>query len=84
MKNFVWFLILFHLFITISWIANSMYLFTFWGIIIWLACIVFGFTAYKRIKQHNTLSKIILYSSTFMIFLLVITGLIHVTVSSMP
>lgn len=84
MKELAWVLIFFYLFVTVLWIANSPYLFSILGVIIWLISIVLGFIAYKQIKEKNTIRKLILYSSSFMVFLLVVTGLIELAATSMP
>lgn len=84
MKGIVWFLMFFYLLVIILWIANSPYLFSLWGVIIWLISIVIGFVAYKQIKEKNIIRKLILYSSTFVAVLLIVTGLIHIAVTSMP
>jgi hypothetical protein len=83
-KGIVWFLMFFYLLVIILWIANSPYLFSLWGVIIWLISIVIGFVAYKQIKEKNIIRKLILYSSTFVAVLLIVTGLIHIAVTSMP
>ncbi|MFC3040845.1 hypothetical protein ACFOGI_11355 [Virgibacillus xinjiangensis] len=77
-------LMLFHLFVTICWIANSAFLFSVWGLTVWVLSILLGFIAYKRINEHNIARKPLLYSTAFMAFLLLLTGWIHLTVSSMP
>ncbi|WP_181351300.1 hypothetical protein [Thalassobacillus sp. CUG 92003] len=84
MKGLAWALMLFYLLVTVLWIANSAYLFSTLGVIIWLISIVLGFIAYKQIKEKNTIRKLVLYSSSFMVFLLVVTGLIELAVTSMP
>lgn len=84
MKGLAWVLMLFYLLVTVFWIANSPYLFSIWGIIIWLISIALGFIVYKKIKEKNIIGKLILYSNSFMLFLLIVTGLIHWAVTSMP
>jgi len=84
MKVFVWILISFYLLVTVSWIANSPYLISWWGVSIWFISIVLGFIAYKQLKASTILKKIILYSSAFMVFLVLVTGLIQLAVTSMP
>lgn len=84
MKELAWALLLFYLLVTVFWIANSPYLFSLWGTIIWLISIVLGFIAYKQIKEPKIIKKLVLYSSFFMVFLLIVTGLIHWAVTSMP
>lgn len=84
MRGLAWFLMLFYLVVTAFWIANSPYLFSMWGVIIWLISIVLGFIAYKQLKEKNIIKKLILYSTSFMVFLLILTGLIELAVTSMP
>ena len=74
----------FYLLVAGFWLANSPYLFSLWGVIIWLTSIVLGFVAYKQIKEAKIIRKLILFSSSFMVFLVIVTGLIHLTVTSMP
>ena len=84
MKLLAWVLLPFYLLVTIFWIANSPYLFSLWGISIWTTSIILGFVAYKQIKEPNIIRKLILYSSSFMVFLVILTILIYWTVTSMP
>ncbi len=84
MKGLAWALMLFYLLVTVFWIANSPYLFSMRGIVIWLISIVLGFIVYKQIKEKNIIRKLMLYSTSLMLFLLIVTGLIHWTVTSMP
>lgn len=84
MKGLACILIIFYLLVTALWIANSPFLFSMRGVIIWLFSIVLGFVAYKRIKEPRIIKKLILYSSSFMVFLVIVTGLIHFAVTSMP
>ena len=74
----------FYLIVTVFWVANSPYLFSLWGVIIWLISIVLGFITYKQIKEPTIIRKLILYSSSIMVFLVLVTGLIHLAVTSMP
>lgn len=84
MKGFALVLMLFYLFVAVLWIANSPYLFSTLGMIIWLISIVLGFIAYKQIKKKDIIRKFMLYSSLSMVFLLIFTGLIELAVTSMP
>ncbi|MCK1986079.1 MULTISPECIES: hypothetical protein [unclassified Peribacillus] len=84
MKQIAWFLLLFHLIILIFWVANSEYLFTLWGVIIWIASIVLGFVAYKKMKETDIVKKLIMTSSYFMVFLVIVTIAIFFTTNSMP
>ena len=84
MKLLAWFLLLFHLIILIFWVANSVYLFSLWGVIIWIASIVLGFVAFKQMKEINILKKLIMISSYFMFFLVLVTIVIFLTTNSMP
>ncbi|WP_421383297.1 hypothetical protein ACOJQI_02685 [Bacillus salacetis] len=84
MKGLAWGLMLFYLLITVFWISNSPYLFSLWGIIIWLTSILLGFIAFKKINEKHFTRKPILYSTSFMVFLLIVTGVIHLAVTSMP
>ena len=84
MKGLAWILILFYVLVTVLWLANSSYLFSIWGVSVWFLSIMLGFVAYKKINSSIILKKLIYYSSTFMVFLVLITSLIHFTVTSMP
>ncbi len=84
LKGLAWFLMLFYLLVTVFWIANSSYLFSILGLIIWLISIILGFIIYKQIKEEVIMKKFILYSSSFMVFLLILTGIIELIVTSMP
>ncbi|WP_066307603.1 hypothetical protein [Bacillus sp. FJAT-29814] len=84
MKILAWALIPFYLVVTIFWMANSPILFSSWGIFIWIISIVLGFVAYTQIKEPIIIKKLILYSSSFMVFLVIVTILIYLAVSSMP
>lgn len=84
MKLLAWVLLPFYLLVTIFWIANSPYLFSLGGITIWIISIILGFVAYKQIEESNIIRKLILYSSSFMVFLVILTILIYWTVTSMP
>lgn len=84
MKGLAWVLILYYSLVTVLWIANSPYLFSIWGVIIWLVSIVLGYAVYKQIKEKNIIKHLMLYSTSFMVFLLIVTGLIHLVVTSMP
>ncbi|KAB7668373.1 hypothetical protein [Bacillus sp. B1-b2] len=84
MKGLVWTLMLFYLLVTVFWVANSPYLFSLWGVMVWLISILLGFIAFKKIKEKEIMRKLMLYSTSFMVFLLIVTGLIHLAVTSMP
>ena len=84
LKGLAWILMFFYILVTGLWLANSPYLFSLWGVIIWLTSIVLGYVAYKQIKEAKIIRKLILFSSSFMVFLVIVTGLIHLTVTSMP
>lgn len=84
MKGLAWVLILYYSLVTVLWIANSPYLFSIWGVIIWLVLIVLGYIVYKQIKEKNIIKHLMLYSTSFMVFLLIVAGLIHLVVTSMP
>ncbi len=84
MKILSWFLLFFHFIVGIFWIANSGILFSLFGMIIWIISIMSGFILYKQIREPKWVKKLVLYSSFFMIFLVLATVLIHLAVSSMP
>ena len=84
MKQLAWFLLLFHSIILILWVMNSGYLFSLWGVVVWLTSIIVGFSTYKLIKGSDIVKKLILASSYFMFFLVVVTVAIFFTTSSMP
>ena len=84
MKGLAWVLMHFYLIVTVFWIANSPYLFSLWGISVWVVSIILGFFVYKQISESKVIRKLIFLSSFFMVFLLIVTGLIYLTVTSMP
>ncbi len=79
MKLFTWVFVALHLIITILWIANSPTLFSLVGMVAWFLLIAGGFGLYFKTKQMA-----VIVSSSFMVFLILLTGLIEWTVSSMP
>ncbi len=79
MKLFSWVLVALHLIVTFLWIANSPTLFSLAGIVAWLLLIAGGFVLYSK-TNHMA----VIVSSSFMVFLVLLTGLIEWTVSSMP
>ncbi|MED5099319.1 MULTISPECIES: hypothetical protein [Niallia] len=83
MKGLALFLMLFYFLVTGLWIANSPYLFSVQGMIVWLISIVLGFVTYKQIIEINIIKRLMLYFTFFMVFLLIMTGLIHWAVNSM-
>ncbi|MFP3721677.1 hypothetical protein SFC57_22335 [Niallia circulans] len=83
MKGLALFLMLFYFLVTGLWIANSPYLFSVQGMIVWLISIVPGFVMYKQIIEINIIKRLMLYFTFFMVLLLIITGLIHWAVNSM-
>lgn len=66
------------------WVANSVYLFSLWGVIIWIASIILGFVAFKQLKETNIVKKLIMTSSYFMVFLVIVTIAIFFTTNSIP
>ncbi len=84
MKVLACILMVFYMLVTVFWVANSPYLFSLQGIMIWFISIVLGFVTYKKITEPKILRKLLLYSSSFMVFLVIVTGLIYLAVSSMP
>ncbi|WP_431803170.1 hypothetical protein [Halobacillus andaensis] len=84
MRGFTWSLMLIYLSVTLLWISNSSYLFSQWGVAVWLLSTVSGFLIYKQVKENRILKKLVMYSTSFMVFLLIVTGLIHIAVTSMP
>ena len=84
MKGLAWVLMLFYLIVSVLWIANSPYLFSLGGISVWVISIILGFFVYKQISEPKVIRKLICLSSFFMVFLLIVTGLIYLTVTSMP
>ncbi|MCM2982482.1 hypothetical protein CHH55_05015 [Niallia circulans] len=53
MKGLALFLMLFYFLVTGLWIANSPYLFSVQGMIVWLISIVPGFVMYKQIYRNK-------------------------------
>ena len=68
MKQLAGILMTFYILVTALWLANSSYLFSLWGISIWLFSIGLGFVAFKQIKDSNVTKKLILYSSFLWFF----------------
>lgn len=84
MKALAGSLLFFYLLVTILWVANSPYLFSIWGLIIWSISIALGFFVFKQIKEPIILKKLMLYSSSVMVFFVLVTVFIELIVSSMP
>ncbi|MGE6401262.1 MULTISPECIES: hypothetical protein [Bacillus cereus group] len=80
-----------HIGIFYFWIFDWKKISTPYGLVIWIISTVCGFLLYYHFKHQNS-NKIVLIgssllliaSSSFMIFLGIITSIIFVTVSSMP
>lgn len=77
-------LLLFYLVITILWINNSKYLFSLFGVIVWLISIGLGSMTYLNLKKKTMIKLPLLYAILFMVFLLILSGLIELAVNSMP
>ena len=84
MKQVALLLVIFHSIILVFWVANSSLLFSSWGIGVWLALTIAGFVLLKVIKEVNIMSKLLLVSSWFMVFLLLVTIAIEFITTSMP
>jgi hypothetical protein len=84
MKILAWILLLFYILVSVLWIANSPHLFSTYGFIIWIISVLLGFVAYKQLKGSDLVKNLILYSSYFMVFLMIATLMVHLAVTSMP
>lgn len=84
MKVLAFILMAFYMLVTVFWVANSPFLFSLQGIMIWFISILLGFVVYKNITEQKIIKKLLLYSCFFMVFLVIVTGLIHLAVTSMP
>lgn len=84
MKSIAFSLMILYLVIIVLWITNSASLFSIWGISIWILLIIIGFLTYKQLRDSRWLRKLLLFLSSFLILFLILTGLIHLTVTSMP
>ncbi|MEH7273067.1 hypothetical protein [Neobacillus vireti] len=77
-------LVVFHSIILFLWVKNSSILFSSWGIGVWLVVTIAGFVLLKVITKVNIMRKLLLVSSWFMVFLLLLTIAIEFITSSMP
>lgn len=84
MKSIAFSLMILYLVIIVLWITNSASLFSILGISIWILLIIIGFLTYKQLRDSRWLRKLLLFLSSFLILFLILTGLIHLTVTSMP
>ncbi|WP_243385587.1 hypothetical protein [Bacillus kexueae] len=84
MRGVAWIFIFIYLAVTVLWIMNSSILFSGLGITVWLILTLAGFVVSKKLKETPLSQKGILYSSCFMVFLFITTGVIEWAVSSMP
>lgn len=84
MRVFSWVLMALYILIGLLWIANSSFLFSTWGITIWLLLTVLGFIVYKLTKEKDMVRTLLLYLAVVMVFLLIIAGTIYLTTGSMP
>jgi hypothetical protein len=75
---FIYFLIL------ILWIMNSQYLFSFWGITLWVLIILVGFVMYKKLSNFDNLKNLVKISNYIMLFLVALTAAIFYITTSMP
>ncbi|MCF6136588.1 hypothetical protein [Pseudalkalibacillus berkeleyi] len=67
------------------WLMNAQYLFSFWGVVVWVTSIIVGILVYKRLIGSTTLLKRVLIASNYlMIFLFALTIAIQFITSSMP
>ncbi|MGE7884882.1 hypothetical protein [Bacillus sp. NPDC094077] len=79
-----------HIAIFYFWIFDWKKLTTSYGLALWIVSTICGFLLYYHFKNQNSKkivvigSSLLLISSSFMIFLGFVTGIIFVTVSSMP
>ncbi|MFF1992039.1 MULTISPECIES: hypothetical protein [Bacillus cereus group] len=80
-----------HMIILYFWIFDWKKITTPYGLFIWIGSTICGFLLYYHFKNQKSNKKILIgssllliASSSFMIFLGIITSIIFVTVSSMP
>ncbi|MBM7586027.1 Flp pilus assembly protein TadB [Bacillus pakistanensis] len=51
MKGLSRLLLFFYLLIMVLWVVNSHYLFSIWGVTVWLLIILLGFVIYKKLNN---------------------------------
>jgi uncharacterized membrane protein YbhN (UPF0104 family) len=61
---------------------NSQYLFSIWGITVWLYIILLGFVVYKQLNDSYTLKNLVRISNYIMLLLVALTAAIFYTISS--
>jgi hypothetical protein len=76
-------LLIFYLLIIVLWVMNSQYLFSIWGVTVWLFIILLGFVVYKQLNVSYTLKNLVRISNYIMLLLVALTAAIFYTISSM-
>ncbi|WP_406687690.1 hypothetical protein [Rossellomorea vietnamensis] len=84
MKKLAFVFILIHFIIFILWIMNSGYLFSPFGISVWIAIVAIGFIIQIKLDKVSINRRILAISNGWMVFLMVATVFIYFAVSSMP
>ncbi|EJR97700.1 hypothetical protein [Bacillus cereus] len=83
-------LLTWHIILFYFWISDWKKISTSYGLAIWILSTICGlllYFLYKKQKSSKVIfiaSSLLLITSSFMIFLGIVTGIIFVTVSSMP
>jgi hypothetical protein len=84
MKKMAFVFILVHFIILILWVMNSGYLFSPFGISVWIAIVSIGFIIQFKLDKVSINRRILAISNGWMVFLMVATVFIYFAVSSMP
>jgi hypothetical protein len=75
-------LLIFYFLIIVLWVMNSQYLFSIWGVTVWLYIILLGFVVYKQLNDSYTLKNLVRISNYIMLLLVALTAAIFYTISS--
>jgi hypothetical protein len=75
-------LLIFYFLIIVLWVMNSQYLFSIWGVTVWLFIILLGFVVYKQLNDSYTLKNLVRISNYIMLLLVALTAAIFYTISS--
>ncbi|CAN7511550.1 hypothetical protein [Rossellomorea sp. LjRoot5] len=84
MKKMTFVFILVHFSIFFLWIMNSGYLFSPYGVAVWVSIVAIGFIIQIKLDKVSINRRILAISNGWMVFLMVATVFIYFAVSSMP
>ncbi|PFG13220.1 hypothetical protein [Bacillus sp. es.036] len=84
MKISAWILLVLHTVILFLWVMNSVYLFSFFGVVFWAILVAIGFIVQKQLNGQLLIKVSLLASSYLLIVLIGVTVGIYFVTSSMP